>query len=605
MRALHLLLGILSPRERQQALLLVPLVALVALAEVAGIASVLPFLALVADPSSIDRNLVLAWAFVRFGDGGPNRFLILVGIAVNLVLLLTNALQALRTYALTRYGTMRQHAIAVRLLRRYLQQPYAFFLRHNGSTLAANVVTEANQVVNQVLLPGLTIIARGTSAVAILALLILFDPSVAGSVGLVLGGTYMLLLYFMRRYLGRAGRERVRANQARLQAANEAFGAIKDLKLSGREGAMVRRFAQPSRTIALFDTHTTIIRALPRYVFDALAFGSIVLIVVLSLLRGESASSLLPVLGVYAFAGYRLLPALQEIFKALASMRYGLGALETIHATLAPSDLATTPGDRAPGDAPEVPEASAPLPFAHELRTERLSFRYAEGPPVLHDIDLRIPARSSVAFVGPTGSGKSTLIDLLIGLHPPSAGAITIDGVPLEPPYLRAWQRQIGYVPQAIFLLDDTVRRNIALGVPDAQIDPARVRAAAALAQVDHFIETDLPLAYDTVIGERGVRLSGGQRQRIGIARALYHDPAVLVLDEATSALDGETERALFDAIGHLAGIKTIVLIAHRLSTVEACDTVYLLEGGRISDSGRYHELLARSGRLQSMARQS
>ena len=595
MHALHLLLGILSPRERQQALLLVPLVVLVALAEVAGIASVLPFLALVADPSSIDRNPVLAWAFARFGDGGPNRFLVLVGIAVTLVLLLTNALQALRTYALTRYGTMRQHAIAVRLLRRYLEQPYAFFLRHNGSTLAANVVTEANQVVNQVLLPGLTIIARGTSAVTILALLILFDPSVAGSVGLVLGGTYMLLLYVMRRYLSRAGRERVRANQARLQAANEAFGAIKDLKLSGREAAMVRRFAQPSRAIALFDTRTTIIKALPRYALDALAFGSIVVIVVLFLLRGESASGLLPVLGVYAFAGYRLLPALQEIFKALASMRYGLGALETIHATLAPGNLP-------PGAAPEVPDASAPLPFQYELRAERLSFRYAEGPPVLHDIDLRIRARSSVAFVGPTGSGKSTLIDLLIGLHAPSAGAITIDGVPLDPPHLRAWQRQIGYVPQAIFLLDDTVRRNIALGVPDAQIDSARVRAAAALAQVDHFIESDLPLAYETVIGERGVRLSGGQRQRIGIARALYHDPAVLVLDEATSALDGETERALFDAIGHLAGIKTIILIAHRLSTVEACDTVYLLEGGRIRDSGPYHELFERSERLRAMA---
>jgi ATP-binding cassette, subfamily B, bacterial PglK len=591
MSSLRLLLGILTPRERRQALILLPLVALVALAEVAGIASVMPFLTLVADPESLSHHGLLAWAYERFGGGSPNRFLIGLGVAVTLVLLLSNALQALRTYALTRFGTMRQHAIAVRLLRRYLEQPYAFFLQHNGSTLAANVVSEANQVVNQVLMPGLSLVARTTSTLAILLLLVLFDPWVAGSVTLVLGGTYMLLLSLMRSYLGRVGRKRVRANQVRLQMANEAFGAVKELKLGGREATMVRRFAGPSRTLANVDSRTAIIKALPRYALDTLAFGSIVVIVVLSLLRGESASGLLPVLGVYAFAGYRLLPALQEIFKSLASMRYGLGTLETIHATLAPAQ-------------PSVPspQPAAPLPLTRDISLERVSFRYAEGPWVLQEVNLRIPARHSVAIVGPTGSGKSTLIDLLIGLHRPSMGGIRVDGVPIDGPQLRAWQRQIGYVPQLIFLLDDTVTRNIALGVPDEEIDPARVRAAAALAQVDRFIEAQLEHGYQTVIGERGVRLSGGQRQRIGIARALYHDPAVLVLDEATSALDGETERAVFDAIASLAGEKTIILIAHRLATVQACDTVYLLEGGRIVDGGPFAELLARSDRLQAMA---
>jgi ABC-type multidrug transport system fused ATPase/permease subunit len=234
-----------------------------------------------------------------------------------------------------------------------------------------------------------------------------------------------------------------------------------------------------------------------------------------------------------------------------------------------------------------------------------LSFGYPEGPAVLRSVNLCIRARTSVAFVGPTGSGKTTLIDLLLGLHTPSGGGITLDGVPLEPGNLRGWQTQIGYVPQSIFLLDDTITRNIALAVPDADIDPERVRAAAALAQIDRFIERELALGYDTVIGERGVRLSGGQRQRLGIARALYHDPTVLVLDEATSALDGETERALFDAIAHLSGNITIILIAHRLATVTACDTIYLIEEGRIRDHGPYPELLARSERLRAMARAS
>lgn len=486
------------------------------------------------------------------------------------MLLVTNALGALRTFALTRFGNMRQHAIAVRLLTRYLQQPYAFFLQHNGNALASNVITEANQVVHQVLVPGLNLIARGTSTVAIMLLLITFDPFVAGLVALLLGGTYMTLLYLTRRYLSRVGRERVRANQARLQAAHAAFGAIKDLKLSGREATMLRRFAHPSRIIARYDTLTTILKALPRYALDPLAFGSIVVIVLVFLLRGEPAVGLLPVLGVYAFAGYRLLPAMQDIFKSLTSIRYGLGALKTIHATLA-AEPVTNRG------AP-----CAPLAFERVWCANQLSFRYAAGPLVLEGVNVCIPVRSSVAFIGTTGAGKSTLVDVLIGLHHPSAGSVSVDGVPLDASNVARWQRQIGYVPQVIFLLDNTIRRNIALGVPDEDIDLARVRAAAALAQVDSFIEKQLALAYQTRVGERGVRLSEGQRQRIGIARALYHDPAVLVLDEATSALDGETERALFDAIQSLAGHKTIVLIAHRLSTVEACDTVYLLDQGRI-----------------------
>ena len=321
---------------------------------------------------------------------------------------------------------------------------------------------------------------------------------------------------------------------------------------------------------------------------EAIALGGMVAIVLALLVSGAGVAELLPILGVYAFAGYRLLPALHDVFQGVGRIRYGTGSLDEVAEMVNDIDTGIPTSD-AFVDRSEI----EPLRLDRELRLDGLTFRYASAErPVLADIDLTIPALASVAFVGPTGAGKTTVVDLVLGLLEPDAGRIVVDGVEVKGDTVLRWQRSLGYVPQSIFLTDDTVAQNIALGVAEDEIDYVALRRAAEIAQIHAFIEDELDEGYDTVVGERGIRLSGGQRQRLGIARALYHDPDVLVLDEATSALDGATERSLFEALQRLAGEKTLITIAHRLSTVRECDTIYVLQAGRIVAQGRYDELL-------------
>jgi ABC-type multidrug transport system fused ATPase/permease subunit len=581
-------LDLLTPRERRQAILLVPLVVVMALAEVAGIASIAPFLSLVADPETARTNDVLAWAYRTFGFESDRSFLIAVGVAVMIALLGANALLAGGFWILYRFGALRTHTISRRLLIRYLQQPYAFFLEHNSAALSNNILQEVQQIVNGTIVPGLHLIAKSLSVVTILILLIVVDPWIALLVAVVLGGAYGLLLVATRGYLKRISRERVKANQARYKAANEAMGGIKDVRMLGREGEMVRRYAIPSRLFAGFQANQRILGALPRYALEGVAFGSIVAIVLVLLAGGRTVSDLIPILGLFAFAGYRLLPALQQVFSSATQIRYSSGALDEVHQVVCRVDAT-----KADPDAFVDPDAVEPLPFEERIRFERVSFAYAASEPVIRDVSLEIPVRTSVAFVGRTGAGKTTMVDLLLGLLTPTAGRITVDGVELTEGVLPRWRRRVGYVPQAIFLTDDTLTRNIALGVPDEAIDVDAVRRAARMAQLDGFVDRQLPHGYETIVGERGVRLSGGQRQRVGVARALYHDPDVLVFDEATSALDGATEKAVYETIEALSGHKTIVTIAHRLATIRNADTIFVMEDGRLVGQGRYDDLAA------------
>ena len=600
MTTLRKILDLLDARERRQAYLLVPLVILMALAEVGGIASIAPFLSLMADPEAAREVAVLAWAYDTFGFQTDRAFLVAVGVAVIGVLVVANGILIAGNWILFRFGAMRNHSISHRLLVRYLQQPYSFFLTRNTAALANNILAEVQQVINGIVLPGLQVIARAVAALAILAFLVVLDPLLASFVVVVLGGAYGAIFWATRRYLRRVGHARVVANQERYRAANEAMGGIKDLRLLGREGHMASRYARPSYRFARFMSNAKIIGEVPRYAIEAVAFGGVVVIVLILLAGGRSVTEVLPTLGLYAFAGYRLMPALQRVFTGATQIRFSQGALDEVH------EMVGLVGARS-ADSDDFEDRSTiqPIRFEDEVRFERLGFAYPGTAPVLHEVDVTIRKNESVAFVGSTGAGKTTLVDLLLGLLEPTAGRITVDGTPLDRETLPAWQSRIGYVPQSIFLTDDTIERNIAFGLADRAIDHDRVRAAARLAQVAAFIEEDLANAYETVVGERGVRLSGGQRQRIGIARALYHDPDVLVFDEATSALDGSTERAVYEAIRALSGTKTIVTIAHRLGTVRDADVIYLLEKGRVTAQGRFDQLLASSPAFRRMAQAS
>ncbi len=570
------LFALLDRRDCIQLALLFVAVLGMAFLQMASIAAVLPFLSVAANPGLVTSNAWLSWAFETGGFTSANNFLVALGSGALLALVISNAWMAATQWAQYRFVRGRTHALSTKLLKHYLFQPYVYFLRRNSGDLSKNVLAEVEQVTGGVLMPGLQLVTRAMVALVIVALLVALDPFLALLVTTVLGGLYGIFYIAVRRTLAGLGASRVAANTARYVAAGEALGAIKDVKLLGKEESFLSRFRKASSEITATVARAQIISDLPRYALETIAFGGVLLIALYLILRGDALQQVIPVLGLYAFAGYRLMPCLQQIFQALSKLRFGAAALENLHKELL--GLGTQPvTSRSNGQRPSL------LPLYHRLELEELTFTYpgAEAP-TLKGITLSISANDTVGIMGPSGSGKTTLVDVILGLLRPEQGTLLVDGTPLTEHNLRAWQATLGYVPQHIYLSDESIAANIAFGVPPAEIDMKAVQHAARLAQIHEFVMSDLPERYWTVVGERGVRLSGGQRQRIGIARALYHDPALLVLDEATSSLDPETEAGVMAAIASLSGTRTILIIAHRESSLQGCDDILWLDSGRL-----------------------
>ncbi len=567
---------LLDRRERLHLGLLCLAVLLMAVLELLGIAAIVPFLSLASDPAQIEQNAWLARAYDTLGFADPRAFLVALGLAAFVTIVASNAWMAVTLRAQLRFSQARAHTFAVRLMRRYAAQPYVFFLRRNSAELLKNVLNEVDQLVDQTVMASLRLFARMVVTLAIVGLLVVFDPVLAIFIAIGLGGAYGLTVHFMRRKMHHLGDVRVAENARRYIAANELLGAIKEVKILGVEHDLLKAFERPSAKFTRAKAEAQFLGEAPRYVLEAVAFGGVILIAVYFLAQGGTTQQLIPVLGLYAFAGYRLMPSLQQIFYALMQLNFGRAILENIHNELTA------------GAVPALSEHTSrgKLQLRESLELRDISFRYVGSTRrSLQDITLTIPAMTTVGIIGPTGSGKTTLVDVILGLLQPDRGEILIDGAQLTGANLRAWQNNIGYVPQNIHLSDDTVARNIAFGVPAEKIDMDAVMHAAQMAQIHDFVKDEMAEGYDTLVGERGVRLSGGQHQRIGIARALYHDPGILIFDEATSALDTATEAVLMDAIGRFAGQKTIIIIAHRLETLKEAGTIVRIESGKLADT--------------------
>ncbi len=585
--------ALLSRRERQRVYWLLPVITLMALMQVVGIASVTPFLALVANPNVIESNPWINLAYTRLNFSSEIRFLIFSGLAALVVIVISNAFTAYTTWLLMRFSWNTYHTLSERLLISYLYKPYTFFLNRNTSELGKNILSEVSEVVRGVLVPSMQLLARGAVALFILIALFVVDWKLALIIFTILGGAYLLIFALVRRKLGAYGTIRVAANKERFNSAVEALAGVKEIKLLGKETVFIRRYTKPSKKYTHVIAATQVISQLPSYVLETLAFGGILIMVVYLLATGRAVSGLVSLLAVYAFGIYRLMPALQQIFGALTSIRTNAASLEAVYEDLKEAEV-PIPSDRS---------RIRPLPFKDKLELNNITFQYPETEaPVLEGFNLTVRANTSVALVGTTGSGKTTTVDLILGLLSPQGGELLIDGAPVTPETLANWQMNIGYVPQVIYLSDDTIANNIAFGVHHTKVDPAAIERAAKLANIHDFIVKELPDGYNTRVGERGIRLSGGQRQRLGIARALYHDPNVLVLDEATSALDGVTEETIFNAVNDIGKFKTIVMIAHRISTVRNCDVIYLLEHGRVVARGSYDDLLESSPQFRAIA---
>ena len=571
------------------------------LLETIGVASIMPFMAVVGDPEIISRNAPLSRLYEVSGATSTNSFLVMLGVAAFLALVVALVFGAFTQWFLHRYSQLYNLRLSVRLLNTYYSRPYVWFLNHHSADLGRTVLHEVGGLVAHSILPALRIVSKLVVVVFLLGLVVIADPVVAVSAAVALAVMYGIVYLSVRRYLGRLSAATWEANEQRFRIAQEGLGAIKQVKVAGLEARYMARFLDPAQRLARYYANHAILSMLPKYLMEALAFGGILLLLVFLLLtRDQGLGYVLPLIAVYAFAGYRLMPALQSVYHDLADMRFGSQILDKLY-----PELISGKQQGAHFLRPET-NSSPALELRNELRLENVTLTYpGASAKVLDNVMLSIPANTTVAFVGSTGAGKTTIVDVILGLLAPDSGGLVVDGVPITGENLRQWQRALGYVPQDIFLKDDTVAANIAFGEPPESIDMGAVERAAKSAELHDFVVEELAGGYDALVGERGVRLSGGQRQRIGIARALYRNPSVLVLDEATSALDNLTERAVMSAVDQLGNEKTIIIIAHRLSTVRNCDLIFLMERGRVVASGTYDELARSNERFRAMAQGS
>jgi ABC-type bacteriocin/lantibiotic exporter with double-glycine peptidase domain len=591
MRTIQKLLDLLTPSERKRTYMLLGMILTMALLDTIGVASIMPFMAVLANPELVETNALLYTAYTKLGFTEPRQFLFVLGMLVFVLLVVSLAFKALTTYAQLRFSLMREYSIGKRLVEGYLQQPYSWFLSRHSADLGKTILSEVGDVISNGVIPIMTLIAQGAVATALLALLILIDPKLALIVGMTLATVYTLIFKATRDFLARIGEERVKANQGRFTVVSEAFGASKEVKVGGLEQAFIQRFSSPAQTFARHHATAQVISQLPRFVLEAIAFGGMLLVSLYQMVQSGSFASALPIIALYAFAGYRLMPALQQIYGAVTQLRFAGPAIDALHADLVSLQ-------------PEHPNPSQDaISLKKTITLKQIQYWYPNAQqPALKNFSLTISAKSTVGFVGATGSGKTTTVDLVLGLLEAQVGILAVDDQPITAHNRRAWQRAIGYVPQQIYLADDTVAANIAFGMEAKDIDQAAVERAAKIANLHEFVVNDLPKQYQTTVGERGVRLSGGQRQRIGIARALYHTPQVLIMDEATSALDNLTEQAVMEAVHNLGHEITIILIAHRLSTVKACDMIFLLEKGELKAQGTFDELTNSNEHFRAMA---
>jgi len=584
--------GIVIPFGKRNLVFVGGLILVQGVIQVIGIFSILPFLALAANPeqaleSQLAQRIQEMMPFLNEGN-----LILYTGIATLILLLGSGVVNLLTDYQRARYAQFTAQRIAVRLLRNYAYSPYEFHLLTNSAALMKKLHNDVILFMSGVLLPSLEATSRVINVFLIVLLLLFVAPGPTLVALFGFASVMAILLGVFRAYLSRSSQERNKITKERYNSALQLLMGIKQIMVHECQAFFLNRFQQAYFKNAKLDSHLVFINNMPRYLLESVAFSCVVGIVLFLDSSEGNLTEVLPLLGLFALAGYRILPSLHLIYSQITSIQSRAFTIDTLredlHSTRQPEDSST-----------ELLNLSSTISF------EKVSFFYSQRERIALDaVSLQIAKGNHVGIVGSSGSGKSTLIDLLLGLHQPASGQITIDDDILTETNISGWRKIIGYVPQEIFLTDDTVRRNIALGVSDDQIDDAQVRQAAEIAQIHSFIDTQLPKGYETIVGEHGARLSGGQRQRIALARALYRKPQVLIFDEATSALDSATEKALMDAVALLPSDMTVIMVAHRLSTIRQCDRIFVLDKGHLVAEGLYEELLRDNSTFRKLALQ-
>jgi ABC-type multidrug transport system fused ATPase/permease subunit len=589
------ILNLFTFQEKKRFFLLLILILIMGFLDVLGVASIFPFVAILVNPELINNNSILFYFYQEsriFGVTNSKEFIFFLGIIVFVLLIFSLVIKALTIYAQVRFSLMREYSIGKRLIEGYLYKPYTWFLHQHGTDLTKNILSEVGFVVSQSILPMLNLISQIVVVLAFLILLIFTDPTITFIIGLTLISSYVIIFYFVKKKLFLIGSERLDSNSGRFLHATEAFNSIKEVKIRGLEQTYISRFENSAKTFARSQSLAQVIALLPRFAIEGIAFGGMIILVLVLIERGQDFIIIAPIISLYALAGYRLLPALQQAYTAFTQIKFSVWGLERIHKDLMSMEFFYKTKDTVPS-----------MEFKNSIKLTNIYFTYPNSSQTtLKNINLTIPAFTKIGIVGTTGSGKTTLVDLILGLLDATQGAVSVDENIITFANKVSWQKNIGYVPQQIYLKDSTLASNVAFGVDVININQEALEQAAKIAKLHEFITKELPNQYNTIIGEGGVRLSGGQRQRIGIARALYQKPKLLILDEATNALDNLTEQAVMEEINNLGNEITVIIIAHRLSTVKKCDTIFFLEKGVLKDQGTYEQLSKSNLTFQKMS---
>jgi len=560
---------ILTPAERDNALILLGFMLTGMMLETLSVGLVIPAITVLIQDDLATRFPFAVPLLDALGNPSPKKLIVagmltLVGVyAVKAIFLAFLAIKQ------TRFAFGVQAQLSQRLFTIYLRQPYTFHLQRNSAQLIRNVIDEVSVFTGNAMIPGMLICTESMVLLGVGSLLLLVEPLGALLVMLVLGGAAWGFHRIAHTRVTRWGRERLRHDGMRIQHLQQGLGGAKDVKLLGREDDFLAQYSVHNTQSAQMSQYQAALQQFPRLWLEFLAVTGMALLVLSMLAQGRDLPSIVPTLGLFAIAAFRLMPSVTRVLSSVQSMRYGLAVVGVLH-----EELKLT--------SPEVVTQPANgTAFQHEIRLSNISYTYlGASAPSLNELSILVQKGEFIGIIGISGAGKSTLVDVILGLLPPHTGQVMVDGQNIQQ-NLRHWQDQIGYVPQSIYLTDDTLKRNVAFGLPNEQIDIDAVWHAIKAAQLEAFVLSQ-PDGLESIVGERGVRLSGGQRQRIGIARALYHDAPVMVLDEATSALDTETERGVMQTVASLRGDKTIIIVAHRLSTMEHCTRLYRVDNGKV-----------------------
>lgn len=572
----------ITKRRRIQFYLLFLLILISSLVEIISIGSALPFLGALTMPEKIFHAAAAEPFINAIGINSPQQILLPLTIFFCLAALLAGALRLVLLRVSTRLSYAAGSDLSISIYRRTLYQPYSVHVSRNSSEIISGISVKANGIINNAITPVLTLLSSSVMLISILSALLYLDPGIAIFSFIGFGCIYVLITRVTRSQKQKNSQHIARESTQVIKSLQDGLGGIRDVLIDGSQEIYCEVYRKADLQLRKAQGGNQFLAQSPRYGIEALGMVLIAALAFALAQESDGVAKVIPVLGVLALGAQRLLPAMQQAYASWSSIQGGQASLQDV------LDLLDQPlPDHINNASFQI------LKFEKQIAINQLSFRYNKTTPwILEELDFKITKGSRIGFIGSTGSGKSTLLDIIMGLLPPTEGFLEVDGVPITKQNQRSWHSHVAHVPQAIFLSDGTIEENIAFGVPRHLIDHKRVLMSAEQAQISESIE-NWPNRYQTLVGERGIRLSGGQRQRIGIARALYKQADVIILDEATSALDNETEEAVMKAIDNLSPGLTILIIAHRISTLRNCSQIVKLNHGRIDSVCSYSDLVS------------